>query len=431
MRFDRRTLLKYGAAGVGALATSQLPLPALAAGEIMPKSGPRVVVVGGGWGGATAAKYLRLMAPSIEVVMIEKEDAFRSCPVSNWVIGGLRTMDDITVAYDTLANVHGVKVVQDTVTGIDPAAQTVTVSEGSIAYDRLILSPGITLIYDGIEGLTAETARDVFPAAWKAGPETQRLRNQLAAMEDGGTVVMTVPLSPYRCPPGPYERACMIANYLKTHKRSSKLIVLDANQKIVSKGKLFQAAWDDFYSDTIEYWPDSKVVKADPSTMTVSTDFDDIKGDVINIVPEQRANDLVDAAALRAQGRRWVAVNPWDYQSTEQPNIHVIGDATDQTTVGKVPKSGFIANSMGKVAAAAVAARIEGREPSRPSMANTCYSLVSADEGISVTAVYDWNEEESKMAAIEGAKGLSPERSAEVAANAEDWAQAIWADMLG
>lgn len=427
-KVSRRTVLQGAAAGIAA--TAALPLPTFAAGEVMPTTARRVVVIGGGWGGATAAKYLRMRDPSIDVVMIEQNPVFYSCPVSNWVIGHLKSMDDITVTYDALADKRGVKVVRDRVSAIDPAAKTVTVSDGFIRYDRLIVSPGITLKYHTIEGLDA-AAQTAFPAAWKAGPETQRLRDQLSAMPDGGTVVQSVPRGPYRCPPGPYERACMIASYLKARKPASKLIILDANSKIVSKGKLFKAAWDAHYSDVIDYRPDHNVVKVDAATRMISTDFDDFKADVANIVPTQRANDLCRVAGLVPEDREWVPVNPYTYESTLHPDIHVIGDSTDQTTVGKVPKSGFVANSMGKVAAGAIAAILNDREPPRPLMANTCYSLVNADEGISVTAMYDWDDAAGKMVSIKGAGGLSPEATPLIARNADDWAKAIWADMLG
>jgi NADH dehydrogenase FAD-containing subunit len=276
-----------------------------------------------------------------------------------------------------------------------------------------------------------EAARKVFPAAWKAGAETQQLRDELQAMDDGGVVAMSIPLSPFRCPPGPYERISLIADYLRNNKPRSKLIVLDANAKIISKGKLFKAAWDAFYGDIIDYRVDQKVYKVDAATKTLFTDFDSVSADVANVIPPNAAHKIVDTAGLRPEGRQWVPIDPWDYHATEQADIHVIGDATDHTTVGGVPKSGFMANSMGKVAAAAVVALLQGKDTARPSMANTCYSLVSADEGISVTAVYDWNDETHKMNAVEGSSGLSPERSPLVAANAEDWAKAIWQDMLG
>ncbi|MDP6352994.1 MAG: FCSD flavin-binding domain-containing protein [Alphaproteobacteria bacterium] len=429
MTINRRTFLKYSAAGAGALSLSGFAAPALATGEIMPKSGPRVVVIGGGWGGATAAKYIRMQDPGIEVLMIESEPVFRSCPISNWVIGGLKTMADITVGYDALASRHGVKVIQDTVVAIEPDRSRVRTGAGAIAYDRLIVSPGISMIYDEIEGLEGNVG--VFPAAWKAGAETQQLRDELQAMADGGTVVLSVPLGPYRCPPGPYERISLIADYLRRNKPRSKIVVLDANQKIVSKGKLFKAAWDAYYGDIIDYRPDNKVIGVDPTTKTLMTDFDEVRADVANVIPPQRANDLLAPSGLRPGGKRWAPVDPWTYESTVHGGIHITGDSTDAATVGGVPKSGFMANSMGKVAAAAAVALLGGGAPARPSMANTCYSLVSAEEGISVTAVYDWDDESGKMAGIKGAKGLSPGRSNLVARNADDWAKAIWSDMLG
>lgn len=424
MRLSRRHFLGASAAAVAA---SALPLPAFAQGQIMPKSGRRVVVIGGGWGGNTAAKYIRMQDPGIEVVLIEKGEAFISCPLSNWVIGGLKTMADITTPYDGLVANHGVKLVRDTVTGIDVAAKTVTIGAGIIAYDRLVLSPGITLLSGGIEGL-ADADADVFPAAWKAGPETESLRRQLQAMAAGGTVALSIPFGPFRCPPGPYERISLIADYLKREKPGSRIVVFDANPKIVSKGKLFKAAWDDFYAGIIDYRPDHDVIRVDPSTRTLYSDFDEITADVANVIPAQQANTLVDAAGLVPEGRRWSPVNPWDFTSTLAEDVHVIGDSTDGTTVGKVPKSGYIANSMGKVCAAAVVALMNGRETPRPSMANTCYSLVSRDEGISVSAVYDYSDEDGKIMPV--TSGLSPERTPLVKRNAEDWAHSIWSDML-
>lgn len=430
MTITRRRFLHTSAVGAGAIAASTLPMPALAQGETMPKTGKRVVVIGGGWGGNTAAKYIRMQDPGIEVVLIEREGAFRSCPISNWVIGGLKTMADITVGYDGLINNHGVKLVTDTVTGIDTAARTVTVSAGNIHYDRLILSPGITLRSGEIEGLD-DAAPGTFPAAWKAGDETVMLRSQLQAMPAGGTVALSVPFGPYRCPPGPYERISLIADYLKNNKPGSKIVVMDANPKIVSKGALFKAAWDDFYGGIIDYRPENNVVRVDPSTRTLYSDFDEVAADVANVIPAQQANTLAFQAGLVPDDRRWAPVNPWDFSSTVAENVHVIGDSTDGTTVGKVPKSGYIANSMGKVCAAAVVALMNGRESPRPSMANTCYSLVSADEGISVSAVYDFNDEESRILPIKGATGLSPERTPLIKQNADDWARSIWSDMLG
>ncbi len=421
---SRRKFLKAAGAGVGASYIAQA-----SAEELLPKGGRRIVVLGGGWGGATAAQYAKRLAPEIEVVLIEAEDAFRSCPTSNWVIGGLWTMDQITTTYDGL-QARGIKVIQDWATAIDPAAKEVRLRSGTLSYDRLILSPGIDYIYDGVEGMDA-AGRERFPAAWKAGPETAALREQLQAMPAGGTVAMTVPLGPYRCPPGPYERASLIAAYLIQHKPGSKLVVLDANKKIISKGKLFKAAWDDLYSDIIDYRTEQELIGVDAPSGTIQTAFDEVVADVGNVIPRQRAKAILHDAGLVAKGRAWAAVKPKTFESALADGVHIIGDATDQTTIGKVPKSGFIANSMGKVAAAAAVALLRDLPPPVPSLANTCYSLVSANEGISVTALYKWDETSGKFTVPEGAKGLSPGRSRIVAENARDWAHAIWADMLG
>ena len=398
--------------------------------ELLPKTAKRVVIVGGGWGGATAARYIKRAAPDIDVVLIETEYAFRSCPTSNWVIGGIWDMADSTVSYARLKSRHGIHLLRDRAIGIDLDRREVRVTSGHVKYDRLILSPGIDLIYDGIEGMDA-VGRARFPAAWKAGLETAAIRRSLEAMPSNGTVAMTVPLGPYRCPPGPYERASLIASYLKKHKPGARLIVLDANQKIISKGKLFKAAWDELYSDIIDYRPAQELVGVDAKTGTIRTAFDDIVTDVGNIIPPQRANGILFDSGLVPKGRRWAPVKPWTFESTLAENVHVIGDATDQATVGRVPKSGNVANSMGKVAAAAAVALLAGKEPPRPSMTNTCYSLINESEGISVTALYKFDDASAKFVVPPGASGLSPGRSAIVARNARDWAHAIWADMLG
>ena len=421
----RREFIASGAAAIGAAA---LPAPALAQGEVMPAGGRRVVVVGGGWGGCTAAKYIRLEDPAIEVVLVEPEAAFRSCPLSNWVVAGLGEMRDLTFGYDALARRHGVKVLRGRAVGVDAAAREVALEEGGLLrYDRLVLSPGITLRRGDVDGLEDAPA-DAFPAAWRAGPETESLRAQIAAMRPGGTVAVAIPLSPYRCPPGPYERVSLIADYLRRNDPAAKVVVLDANARIVSKGALFAEAWEALYGGIIEYRPDSAVVAVDPSTGAVRTDFDELRADVANVIPPQEAGRLAFDSGLVPEGRRWAPVDPWDFSSTLAPDVHIIGDSTDGSAVGKVPKSGYVANSMGKVAAAAVVAALNGREAPRPSMANTCYSLVSAEEGISVTAIYDYDDESGKIAAT--ASGLSPARSRAIKRHNEDWARAIWSDML-
>ncbi len=424
MRTTRRQLLQTAAgAGLG------LAAPAVARGELLATSRRRVVVIGGGWGGATAAKTVRRLDPEIEVVLIERESVFRSCPTSNWVIGNLWDMSRITRGYEDLVRRHDVRLITAEVRAIDIAAGRVRLDEGEIRYDRLIVSPGVELVYDGIEGLGAGDAPSV-PAAWKAGAETEILRRQIAALPERGTVAMTVPLSPYRCPPGPYERACLIADYLKRHKPGARLVVLDANARIVSKGKLFAAAWKELYDGVIDYRPDQQLVGVDVAGRRVRTAFDEVAADVLNVIPPQRAPALLREAGLVPAGERWAPVSARSFVSPAAPAVHIVGDATDQRSVGRVPKSGFVANSMGKVAAAAAVALLNGREPAEPTMANTCYSLVSAEEGISVTALYRWDEAAARYVVPEGASGTSPARTREIARNATDWAETIWNDML-
>ena len=270
-----------------------------------------------------------------------------------------------------------------------------------------------------------------FPAAWSPGGETARLRTRLAEIPPRGRVVVTIPPSPYRCPPGPYERISLMAAYLKQSNPNASITVLDANQKIVSKEPIFAAAWDELYPGIIDYRPDSPLVEVDAQTGTLSSDFDDVTADLGNVIPVQHASRLLKDAGLVPAGARWAPVDPYDFTSTLAPDVHVIGDATDQVTVGQVPKSGFIANSMGKVAARAAVAALAGLEPASPSLINTCYSLVSPDEGASVGAVYGYDPDSRKLAVRTGSSSVSGRRSAAVAHQAWDWARAVWQDMLG
>jgi sulfide dehydrogenase [flavocytochrome c] flavoprotein subunit len=356
MTLDRRSFLKLAGAGVGA---AGLPMIGRAA-ELMPKGAKRVVVVGGGYGGTIAAKYIRMMDKSIEVVLIERNDHFVSCPFSNLYIGGvIKDLNPLTIKYDKLAANHGVKVVQAEVTGIDPAGKVVTTSKGTVSYDRLVLSPGVDFRLEEMKGYDA-AAMEIMPHAWKAGPQTVLLRKQLEAMKDGGTMVMTVPLAPYRCPPGPYERASMVAHYLKKNKPKSKLVVLDANPDITSKGGLFKKGWKDNYEGIIDYRPAKKVTEVEPGKMTVLIEgLEDVKGDVINVIPPQRAGQIAVAAGLVGDDKNWCPVNPTTFESTKQAGIHVIGDAC---VAGAMPKSGYSANSEAKICATNIVALMNGKE---------------------------------------------------------------------
>jgi sulfide dehydrogenase [flavocytochrome c] flavoprotein chain len=417
MHVTRRKFLKMSgvALGVGIGGSGC----ASGTGDVEPKPGRRVVVIGGGWGGATAAKYVRLGDPSIDVLLLEPNRQFVSCPFSNLVLSNLRTIDALTFNYDGLRK-HGVRIRHETATAIEPDTRRVRIGEGYVEYDRLIVSPGVDFQFEQIEGLAA--AQDSVLHAWKAGPQTVQLARQLQAMPDGGVFVLTVPPVAYRCPPGPYERACQVAWYLKTYKPSAKLIVLDANQNVVSKTGLFRAAWKAY--PNLDYRASSKVVKVDAGAREVTTEFGDrVKYDVVNVIPPQRAGTIAVQADLVGADKRWCEVDHVTYESAKHKNIHVIGDAT----IGlPVPKSGNVANAMGKICAANVVNLINGRPPVAMPPGNTCYSWVSDTEAIAV--VNSYKIENNKVVQIEQA--LTPGQSSMFAQNAVGWATSIWADVL-
>jgi sulfide dehydrogenase [flavocytochrome c] flavoprotein subunit len=369
-----------------------------------------------------------MMDKSIEVVMIERNDHFVSCPFSNLYIGGILTdLNPLTIKYDKLAANHGVKVVQAEVTAIDAAAKTVTTSKGTIAYDRLVVSPGIDFRLDEMKGYDA-AAMEKMPHAWKAGPQTVLLRKQLVDMKDGGTVVMTVPLAPYRCPPGPYERASLIAHYLKKNKPKSKVVVLDANPDITSKGGLFKKGWKDNYEGIIDYRPAKKVTEVDAKAMAVMVEgLEEVKGDVINVIPPQRAGQIAVAAGLVGDDKNWCPVNANTFESTKQAGIHVIGDAC---IAGAMPKSGYSANSEAKVCAMNIVALMNGKETTELSGINTCYSYITDKEAVSVAAVYVVKE--GKIIAVPNSGGVSPAdfSAAKIeAVYAESWLKNILTEM--
>lgn len=389
MTLDRRSFLKLVGAGAGAAGAAGLPMIGMAA-ELMPKSGRRVVVIGGGYGGTIAAKYVRMLDKSIEVVMIERNKQFVSCPFSNFYIAGLTNdMNSLTIGYDKLTSNHGVKMVYAEVTGIDPAAKKVVTDQGTLDYDRLIVSPGIDFRTEEIEGYDAKTA-EIFPHAWKAGAQSTLLRNQLQAMKDGGTVIISMPLTPYRCPPGPYERSCLIAHYLKTHKPKSKLILLDANPDVVSKKPLFTKAWSTYYKDNFQYIGGKKITKADTGAKLVSVEgIEDFKGDVINLIPPQRAGDIAVKAGLVGDDKKWCPVDAVSFESTKHKGIHIIGDATALPSDGPpMPKSGYSANSQAKVCAMNVVNLLNSKETIEFSGINVCYSAISDHESVSIAQVF-------------------------------------------
>jgi len=395
-------------------------------------SGAKVVVVGGGYGGATAAKYVRLFSDhSIDVTLVEPNAAFVSCPISNLVLGGHKTMADITTPYDNLGKRHGVKVVRDMVASIDPAKRTVKLaSGGELPYDRLILSPGIDFMWDTLPGMAKPGAADKVLHAWKAGPQTVALRQQLEALPDGGVYALSIPLAPYRCPPGPYERACMVASYFKKAKPKSKVVIFDANDDITSKKGLFMKAWDEHYKGLIEYRPKHKVVDVDAATNTLKFEFnDDFKAGVANVIPTQRAGEIAVKTGLATANARWCEVDFLTFESKAAKNIHVLGDAI-QIAPG-MPKSGHMANQHGKTCAAAVVSLLQGKEaPSLPIYANTCYSFVTATDVVHVASVHKYDAAQKTMLTVPGSGGLSSAASELEGQYAMAWARNIWADSL-
>ncbi len=395
-----------------------------------PSGGPsigRVVVVGGGFGGATAARYLRLWGGNVDVTLVERNPQFVSCPISNLVLGGHKAMADITLGYEGLKAV-GVKVQQGEVSAIDATARKVRLADGSeLAYDRLIVSPGVDFMFDQVGGLATAVERGTITHSWKAGPQTVALRAQLQAMPDGGVYALTIPKTPYRCPPGPYERACMVASYLKVAKPKSKVLVLDANPEIQSKKALFERAFKQHYEGLIEYRPNAELKEV--SGLVAKLEFEDVKADVLNVVPPQRAGDLARSAGLITINNRWAGVNWLTMESTAVPGVHVLGDAVFAAPA--MPKSGHMANQHAKVAAAAVIQLLRGEAVNTtPVVMNTCYSFVTAREVIHVASVHQYDAAEKIFKAVPGSGGVSAAASEVEGRYALSWAQNIWADML-
>lgn len=391
-------------------------------------AGGHVVVVGGGYGGATAAKYLRMWSNgAVKVTLIERNTQFISCPISNLVIGGIKNLQDITLSYDNLKSKWGVTVINDEVTAIDTAKRTVnTAKSGSLAYDRLVLSPGIDFIPGAVAGLDGNQER--IPHAWKAGPQTVLLRKQLIDMKDGGVYALQIPKAPYRCPPGPYERACLVANYLRSAKPKSKVLVLDANPEIQSKKPLFTKAFES-YKGMIEYRPNSELRAVDAATLTAELEFDKVKADVLNVIPPMRAGNIATTAALPLINSRWVDIDWISYEAKGVPGVHVLGDALFPAPT--MPKSGHMANQHAKVAAAAILNLLAGEAPNpAPVVMNTCYSFVDAKNVIHVASVHQYDAEKKQPMPVQGAGGVSTAANEIEGKVALAWAQNIWADML-
>ena len=420
VNLDRRHWLGAGAA----LAATTL------AGCAGMSGGPsigRVVVVGGGYGGATAARYLKLWGGNVDVTLVERNTDFVSCPISNLVLGGYKQMADITRGYAGLSAV-GVKVVKGDVVAIDVAGRKLRLVDGSeMAYDRLVLAPGIDFMPEQIGGLPAALERGQVTHAWKAGPQTVALRRQIESMRDGGVFALFIPKAPYRCPPGPYERACVVASYLKAAKPKSKVLVLDANPEIQSKKALFEKAFKDRYDGMLEYRANAELKEL--SGNLAKLDFEDVRADVLNVIPPQRGGDLARSAGLLNINSRWVGVNWLTMESTVAPNVHVVGDATFPAPV--MPKSGHMANQHAKVAAAAIIQLLKGEAVNpTPVVMNTCYSFVTGRDAMHVASVHQYDAAEKTFKTVPGSGGVSAAASQIEGRYALSWAENIWADSL-
>ncbi len=426
MKLDRRDFLKFAGAGAATTLTglSVTNTAHAKAGQ----SRPRVVVVGAGFGGATCAKYLRLWDPKIDVTLIEPNTKMVSCPMSNWVLGGIRTMQDLDKSYGDLSK-HGIRMVRDTVVGVDAVKRIVTTQEGSaIGYDRLVLAPGVEFMTDTVQGYTAASVAHKVTHAFKAGPETALLRSQLEAMPDGGVFVIASPPPPGRCVSGPYERACMVAHYFKQHKPKSKIIMLDGHFDVVSKGPMFKAAWEKFYPGMIEHRPNNLVTRVDHVSMTVTSEFDDVKADVINIVPKQRAGKICGLAGVRSDSNGiWCPVDFAAFESTSVPNIHVIGDSV----LSNMPKSAHVSNNQAKICAAALVELFNDREPNPyPVIGSTSYSATSDTTSGPIAVVMRYDPD-SKVYVRQPGGGAATESDEINFAYNLAWFENIWADTLG
>ncbi len=409
----RRDLMAAGGLALAGCATPSAPVG-------------RVIVVGGGFGGATAARYLKLWGgAAVGVTLVERNEGFISCPMSNLVIAGGRDPMSIAHGYAGL-EAQGVKRVRGEVVAIDPAARTLRLADRStLAWDRLILAPGIDFMLDGVPGLAAAFDSGRAVHAWKAGAQTLALRRQLEALPDGGVVLMSIPKSPYRCPPGPYERACLIASWLRRAKPRAKLLVLDANPEVQSKKALFERAFAQHHAGVLEYRPNAELKEVAGSVARF--EFEDVKADVLNLIPPQRAGDL--AREFANVNGRWVGIDWLTMQAQTAPGVHVVGDAI--FSAPGMPKSGHLANQQAKVAAGAVLQLLKGEALNpAPVVMNTCYSFVTPTEAMHVASVHQYDAAEKTMKTVPGSGGVSPAASAAEGAIALAWAENIWADTL-
>jgi len=424
MTMQRREFLKAIGAGVSTAAL------AACAGSPS-RAGAKVVVIGAGYGGATCAKYLRMWSNgALDVTLVEANRVFVSCPLSNLVLGGSKQIADLTVGYDGLVK-RGVNVILETATVVDPVRQTVRLrDQRELPYDRLVLAPGIEFMFDQVQGLGTADAQAKILHAWKAGPQTVALRQQLVAMRDGGVYAISIPKSPYRCPPGPYERACQVAWYFKRAKPRSKVLILDGNEDVQSKKGLFMKAWNGEYKGIVEYRPNHVLTGVDAATLTARFEVqDNVKADVLNVIPPHRANEIARQAGVVTANNRWCEVDFLSFESVKVPKVHVLGDSI-QIAPG-MPKSGHMANQHAKVAAAAILNALSGQPPNpTPAINNTCYSFITDKDVVHVCSVHQYDAAKKTLVTVPGSGGVSPAMSAMEGEFAFAWAKNIWADTL-
>ena len=414
-----------GASGLASLAGC--------AGTTPPPTSAHVLVVGGGYGGCAAARHIRLLSGGrIKVTLVEPAASFVSGPMSNLVLGGHAAMADITRPYDSLVRRHGVQLVRDRVAAIDPQRKTATLGSGAtLAWDRLVLSPGVDMIWSAIEDLAEVQAAGRVLQAWQAGAETAALRRQLLAMPDGGVFAICIPELPYRCPPAPYERACQVASYFKAAKPRSKVLVLDANPDLTAQGTLFRKAWAALYPGMVEYRAQHKAIGVDLDSNTARFELqDDVQADVLNLLPPMRAGQLAVQTGLANANARWCLVDFLSFESTAARHVHVLGDAVQGPS--GMPKSGHIARDQAKVAAAAIVADLAGwQRNAQPRIGNSCFSFVDGRSAGRLTSVHDYVAAEKTFKTVVGAGSASAAPSQQEGDNAWAWARDIWADLLG
>jgi len=424
MTLDRREFIRWMSAGAGVTAITGC------AGSASGPTVGRVIVIGAGYSGATAAKYIRRWAPDIDVTLVERDGEFISCPLSNLVLGGSKTLADISAAYNGLDK-YGVKRMRDDVVAVDSEKHEVRLASGAtLGYDRLVIAPGIDFNYETIPGLKNTDAQSRVLHAWKAGVQTVALRRQLEAMPDGGVYALHIPKAPYRCPPGPYERACQVAYYFKRAKPKSKVLILDSNEDVQSKKGLFMAAWNGPYKGMIDYRPNSELEDVDAKTLTAKLQFGDVKADVLNVVPPHRAADIARQTGLVTANDRWCGVDWLTMESVKVKGMHVLGDAT--LSAPAMPKSGHMANQHAKVCAAAIIALIKNQPVNtQPMMSSTCYSFIDDKHAMHVASIHVYDASQKTMVGIKGAGGVSDQASEQEGAYALSWAKNIWADKIG